>query len=146
MAEIIANFTLGEINPINATFSINNCLSQSQIDKIETIILNGDGTKYLSDQGNYKAIPLPDLTNYYTKTQTYSKTELDGSLTTINATIALKADKTYVDAQLGSIQTALIKNEQIYPVDGWFWFDTEEEARTTLNIVDVKINDKTVMK
>jgi len=30
-------------------------------------------------------------------------------------------------------------NEYEYPIDGWYWFDTEEEAMTFFNI---QINDK----
>ena len=31
------------------------------------------------------------------------------------------------------------KDKYQYPVDGWVWFDTEEEARIFFNCPDVKI-------
>lgn len=30
------------------------------------------------------------------------------------------------------------KDEHTYPTDGWHWFDSEEEAKTFFNIVDVE--------
>lgn len=28
------------------------------------------------------------------------------------------------------------KNQHEYPADGWYWFDSEEEAKTFFNIVE----------
>lgn len=32
------------------------------------------------------------------------------------------------------------KEQYVYPVDGWYWFDSEEEARTALDLPNEEIN------
>lgn len=65
---------------------------KQKLDSIPTLTTSGDGTKYLSDDGTYKTIEIPDLSNYLTEDD---KTELEteiGDLTetvsTINDTVS----------------------------------------------------------
>jgi hypothetical protein len=30
------------------------------------------------------------------------------------------------------------KDEHTYPTDGWYWFDSEEDARITLNVLKIE--------
>lgn len=41
-----------------------------QLDQINGIVVSGDGTKFLGDDGEYHFIDDPDLSNYYTKQET----------------------------------------------------------------------------
>lgn len=47
---------------------------KQKLDNIPTLTTSGDGTKYLSDNGTYKTIETPDLSNYLTEDD---KTELE---------------------------------------------------------------------
>ena len=47
---------------------------KQKLDSIPTLTTSGDGTKYLSDNGTYKTIEIPDLSNYLTEDD---KTELE---------------------------------------------------------------------
>lgn len=47
---------------------------KQKLDSIPTLTTSGDGTKYLSDNGTYKTIETPDLSNYLTEDD---KTELE---------------------------------------------------------------------
>lgn len=53
--------------------------------KSVSLILSGDGTKFLSDDGTYKTITQPDLSNYLT---TADKTELETEIEDLNERIS----------------------------------------------------------
>ena len=58
----------------SATPSKAGAMSAADKQKLDKVIDNGDGTKYLSDNGTYKTIEIPDLSNYLTEDD---KTELE---------------------------------------------------------------------
>ena len=78
--------------------------------KLDKVIDDGDGTKYLSDNGTYKTIEIPDLSNYLTEDD---KTELEteiGDLTetvsTINDTVS-GLDNKYLPLSGGTLDGSI---------------------------------------
>ena len=58
----------------SATTTAAGVMSAADKQKLDKVIDDGDGTKYLSDDGTYKTIEIPDLSNYLTEDD---KTELE---------------------------------------------------------------------
>ena len=83
---------------------------KQKLDSIPTLTTSGDGTKYLSDNGTYKTIEQPDLSNYVDNdTFNESITQLGSTITNEVTTLEKK------DAELqSSIETV---NESITQLD-----------------------------
>ena len=48
-------------------------MSAADKQKLDGLSTEGDGTKFLSDDGTYKAIEIPDISNLATKTELETK-------------------------------------------------------------------------
>ena len=119
MADFSASFTLSPEVPLNASLTLTTQaafaadfnlvayykLTAEQLTAINTIIIDGDGTKALFDDGVYKTSYTASQTDAFLalkadKSNTYT-------ITQVNAALALKADTTALIAGLATKQDTL---------------------------------------
>lgn len=93
---------------------------KKKLDNIPTLITSGDGTKYLSDNGTYKTIEIPDLSNYLTQDdKTELETEIGDLSENVNAQVTAlqKKDSTIEGNVTNLTETVSTINDTISGLD-----------------------------
>ena len=82
---------------------------KQKLDNIPTLTTSGDGTKYLSDNGTYKTIETPDLSNYLTEDdKTELETEIGDLSENVNGQITeLQKKDSTIEGNIASIQQSI---------------------------------------
>ena len=104
----------------SATPSKAGAMSAADKQKLDKVIDNGDGTKYLSDNGTYKTIEIPDLSNYLTEDdKTELETEIGDLSENVNGQITelQKKDSTIEGNVTNLTETVNTINESIAELD-----------------------------
>ena len=95
---------------------------KTKLESLSSIILtNGDGTKYLSDDGTYKTIEVPDLSNYLTQDdKTELETEIGDLSENVNAQVTelQKKDSTIEGEITDLTETVSNLNTTVSGLDG----------------------------
>ena len=101
-----------------ATDSTAGLMSSEDKAKLDKIITNGDGTKYLSDNGTYKTIEIPDLSNYVDQdTFNESITQLGSTIT--NEVSALEKEDAKLQSSIETINESIAGLDDKYlPLSG----------------------------
>ena len=94
---------------------------KQKLDNIPTLTTSGDGTKYLSDNGTYKTIEIPDLSNYLTEDdKTELETEIGDLSENVNGQITelQKKDSTIEGNVTNLTETVSTINDTVSGLDG----------------------------
>lgn len=94
---------------------------KQKLDNIPTLTTSGDGTKYLSDNGTYKTIEIPDLSNYLTEDdKTELETEIGDLSENVNGQITelQKKDSTIEGNVTNLTETVNTINDTVSGLDG----------------------------
>ena len=94
---------------------------KQKLDSIPTLTTSGDGTKYLSDNGTYKTIEIPDLSNYLTEDdKTELETEIGDLSENVNGQITelQKKDSTIEGNVTNLTETVNTINDTVSGLDG----------------------------
>ena len=93
---------------------------KQKLDSIPTLTTSGDGTKYLSDNGTYKTIEIPDLSNYLTENdKTELETEIGDLSENVNAQVTAlqKKDSTIEGNVTNLTETVNTINDTVSGLD-----------------------------
>lgn len=94
---------------------------KQKLDSIPTLTTSGDGTKYLSDDGTYRTIETPDLSNYLTQDdKTELETEIGDLSENVNGQITelQKKDSTIEGNVTNLTETVSTINDTVSGLDG----------------------------
>lgn len=111
--------TIGSATTTNA--GVMSAADKQKLDNIPTLTTSGDGTKYLSDNGTYKTIEIPDLSNYLTEDD---KTELETEIGDLNENVngqiteLQKKDSTIEGNVTNLTETVSTINDTVSGLDG----------------------------
>lgn len=93
---------------------------KQKLDNIPTLTTSGDGTKYLSDNGTYKTIEAPDLSNYLTEDdKTELETEIGDLSENVNAQVtALQKKDSTIEGNITNLtETVNTINDTVSGLD-----------------------------
>lgn len=111
--------TIGSATTTNA--GVMSAADKQKLDNIPTLTTSGDGTKYLSDNGTYKTIETPDLSNYLTEDdKTELETEIGDLSENVNGQITelQKKDSTIEGNVTNLTETVNTINDTVSGLDG----------------------------
>ena len=141
ISTVTAGGTLSTMSLLKYVIRVNSNLSVTSDKYIRNFKYNGYGTKFLSDDGTYKAIEIPDISNLATKTELNAKVSTE-TYNADKATFALKneipTDAPSDGSTYGRNNGAWIKVEM--PDVSEFITETEADGKyATPALVDSKV-------